>query len=337
MFPVMSDESVALLSHHRSNRSYSSSSASSAYPSSSSSPRDVRVDVDDRRHHSAIPSDFQLADREATMSPLPPLPPPSPPPSSSFSHRSSSGCGCCTTCCIGVSGVLGNPTFIFLTVTLYFLLHFSVCLYALVVYWEEQCFYEYHYLLFVWMFRDVLGIRILHWQTHAEATEPSTFDRFLKNWMDMIVFIYAGMWALAPRDCMDKAPHHFWLCTVLVCVSYASLIVRGLLYLAMQNLRASMGDCLFIGVRGLSKWLNGGAAFTGPLLREVDVLVMSEMEGVRVTRFERGMWEDEDSLCIVCLDAYQVGGRDPGAGLRSSRSLPVYGRLGDDQAEVLRL
>ena len=43
----------------------------------------------------------------------------------------------------------------------------------------------------------------------------------------MIVFIYAGMWALAPKDCITLAPHHFWLCTALVCVSYASLILRA--------------------------------------------------------------------------------------------------------------
>ena len=115
------------------------------------------------------------------------------------------------------------------------------------------------------------------------------------------------MWALAPRNCTALAPHHFWLCTGLVLLSYASLLLRGLLYLAMQHLRRWMPDWLFIAVRGVSKWLNGGAAFTGPLLREVDVLVMSEMEGVRVKRFERGMWDDEDALCVVCLDAYQVG------------------------------
>ena len=81
-----------------------------------------------------------------------------------------------------VSGVMGSPQFIFVTVLLYFLAHFAVCLWSLVWYWGEVCYYEYHYLLCVWMVRDILGIRILHWQTHAEATEPSTFDRFIKNW-----------------------------------------------------------------------------------------------------------------------------------------------------------
>ena len=54
----------------------------------------------------------------------------------------------------------------------------------------------------------------------------------------------------------------------------------------------------------MAEW---GAAFTGLLLREVDVLVMSEMEGVRMVRFGRGMWDEEDCMCVVCLDEYEEG------------------------------
>ena len=123
----------------------------------------------------------------------------------------------------------------------------------------------------------------------------------------MIALIYAGMWALVPRDCLTLAPHHFWVSTCLVCLSYASLLLRGLLYLCMTRLRPYLGDVAFVLTRSLSKLLNGGAAFTGQLLRSGDVLVISEMEGVSVVRFETGMWEEEDALCVICLCAYAPG------------------------------
>ena len=173
MFPTMSDERTGLLTHHR---------ASPAYTASLPSPRrDVAVDIDERRHHAAIPSAFQASDAEAALPPLPPLPPPPPPPSS-LDAASALPCGCCGRCVLSVSRVLGAPLFIFYLVLVYLLSHWSLCLWTLVTYWQESCTYEYHYLLIVWMIRDALGLRILHWQTHAGATEPSTFDRFLKNW-----------------------------------------------------------------------------------------------------------------------------------------------------------
>ena len=174
MFPTMSDERTGLLAHHR---------ASPAYTPPIPSPhRHVAVNIDDdRRHHPAIASSFQASDAEAALSPLPPLPPPPPPPPP-FELSSSDGCGCCGRCVLAVSAVLGSPLFIFSCVLLYFVSHWSLCLWTLLTYWQETCMYEYHYLLIVWMVRDALGMRILHWQTHAGATEPSTFDRFLKNW-----------------------------------------------------------------------------------------------------------------------------------------------------------
>ena len=90
------------------------------------------------------------------------------------------------------------------------------------------------------------ALRILYWQTTQSppASPPSTFDRFLKNWMDMIALIYAGMWSLAPRDCLLSAPHQFVLATVLVVMQYASLLLRGLVWLAVvRGATASATRC----------------------------------------------------------------------------------------------
>ena len=225
---------------------------------------------------------------------------------------------------------------------LWFAAHFALCLYTLSQWWAESCVYEYHYLLLVWMLRDVLGVRILYWQTTASAAEPSTFDRFLKNWqarththtlthtspqalhpltllcpspsasslcrMDMIALIYGGMWALAPRDCLASAPHLFYVSSALVLVSYASLLLRGCLYLTMTHLRERLSDSAFVLLRSVGKWLNGGAAFTGQLLRANDALVMSEMEGVTKTRYDAGHWDaDDDTMCSICLEEYVDG------------------------------
>ena len=192
---------------------------------------------------------------------------------------------------------------------LYLIGHFSVCLYTLSAYWAEQCIYDYHYLFLCWLLRDVLALRILYWQTTQSppASPPSTFDRFLKNWMDMIALIYAGMWSLAPRDCLLSAPHQFVLATVLVVMQYASLLLRGLVWLAVERGRDCLSDEVFVVLRGLGKWLNGGAAFSGQLLRDGDVLVMSEMAGVRCEQYEDGMYDTEDAMCAICLCRYERG------------------------------
>ena len=127
----------------------------------------------------------------------------------------------------------------------------------------------------------------------------------------MIALIYAGMWALAPRDCLVTAPHQFVVCTAFVVLSYLALLLRLLLYLVLTHL--SLPDTLFILLRSLQKNLNAGSAFTGPLTEGTHVVRMSEVSGVRRVTYqgrgvgEGGEWDEEDAMCAICLAKYAVG------------------------------
>ena len=223
----------------------------------------------------------------------------------------------CCGCVLSFARFIGSSRWLWLSSSLYFLAHLSVSLYTLLAYFPEHCTYDYHYLLLVYCLRSLLALRIVWWQTAAEeaggqqAAEPGTFDRFLKNWMDMIALIYAAMWALAPRDCLDTAPHQFAVCTAFVCLSYAALACRLALYLSLTRL--SLPDTAFILLRSLQKNLNAGSAFTGPLTESAHVVRMSEVSGVRRVVYEglgvgeAGQWAEEDCVCCVCLQAYVEG------------------------------
>ena len=245
------------------------------------------------------------------------LPPPPPPPPRRIPPRPVSLTECCSGCTLTFARFIGSCRWLWLSSSLYFLCHIAVSLYTLLTYFTEHCTYDYHYLLLVYCLRSLLALRIVWWQTHedeaagGQAAEPGTFDRFLKNWMDMIALIYAGMWSLAPRDCLDTAPHQFTVCTAFVALSYTALAVRLLLYLALTH--CPLPDTLFILLRSLQKNLNAGSAFTGQLTEATGPVRMSEVRGVRrvvwegVGVGEGGGWDEEDAMCAICLAKYELG------------------------------
>lgn len=202
---------------------------------------------------------------------------------------------------------LSSPRVLFALVALVFLAEIGCCISFLLLYPTESCLYDYRYLLVIFTLRGCIGLRILYWQTHSSSLEPGTFDRFLKNWFDLIVCIYGLLWTLDSKGCEATAKHSYYLSASLITLIYLSSLLRLLLWVLLYPCRAYINDSVFIVLRCVLKLLNGGSAFSPQLLPSQDILTINELENVSAVKYYRGLYEDEDSLCAICLAKYEGG------------------------------